>query len=62
MNTPNEDSVKLGQIWFDMTNNGDFSNEGEILRFEDLRVASDEEIEQFKIIREDWKVADGDDS
>ena len=80
MNTPNEDSVKMGQIWFDMTNNepiqlehhfscmgvsgynGDFSNEGEILRFEDLRVASDEEMEQFKIIREDWKVAEGDDS
>ena len=80
MNTPNEDSVKVGQIWFDMINNepiqlehffpcmgvsgynGDLSNENEILRFEDLRVATEEEVEQFKIIREDWKVADGDDS
>ena len=42
--------------------NGDLSNENEILRFEDLRVATEEEVEQFKIIREDWKVAEGDDS
>ncbi len=80
MNTPNEDSVKVGQIWFDMINNepiqlehhfscmgvsgynGDFSNEGVPIPFDRMRKATEEELEQFKIIREDWKVADGDDS
>lgn len=80
MNTPNEDSVKVGQIWFDMINNepiqlehffpcmgvsgynGDFSNEGDPIPFDKMRKATEEEVEQFRIIRDDWKVADGDDS
>ena len=42
--------------------NGDFSNELEVLRFDQLRKATGEEVMQWRMIRREWKEENRDDS